>query len=157
MCERNANRETKRNETMMHGKKPVQFAGRVFQTQPQQEKSGSGCGANAQGGGGFQTGNKCGGESGGGGGGAAPAGDSPKAPAPKPNIASKLTHEELTAATKGIPYEVKHEGKTYSQTGKMGTDFKTGKPSREFEVYDKEGEPTGQRVWVDTDKKVKPD
>jgi hypothetical protein len=120
--------------------KPVQFAGRTYAPTGSTEKSG--CGANAKGGGGFQPGNSCGGESGGGSEGKAQS-----------QITAKSTQAEMEKATEHLKPMLTHQGEKYTQTGKVGYNFAEKQAAREYESIDDDG----KRVWMTADKKVKPD
>lgn len=61
-----------------------------------------------------------------------------------PNL--KKTEAELQAATKSFPMSVKFEGKTFSKTGKVGTNMKSGEPSAEYRSYGASGH-EDDRVW----------
>lgn len=56
------------------------------------------------------------------------------------------------------PFEIKHEGKEYTRTGKEGTHHKSGTPTAEYEqINESDGKRNGIRVWHRQTGHVDPD
>lgn len=63
------------------------------------------------------------------------------------------SEEDLQKETKSFPYSLKFGGKTFSKTGKVGTDMKTGEASAEYRSYGAAGD-EDDRVWRTASGKV---